>query len=167
MNMVRSRSERVIAGVAATGVAVAGCMLLSAPNVYGQEKKIARSALPPAVERAVQGQSKGAEIKGFVTEVEHGVRVYEVEMVVDGHTRDVQMAGDGAVMEVEEEVGFASLSPEVQRGLKAKAGEATITKVESLTKKGTLVAYEAATRRGTKKGEVQVGPAGGSLAHPE
>jgi hypothetical protein len=55
----------------------------------------------------------------------------------------------------------------VQAALTAKAGGAKITKVESLTKHGKLVAYEAATLKGTKKGEIQVGPDGGKLSHEE
>lgn len=43
----------------------------------------------------------------------------------------------------------------------------TIGKVESLTKKGQLVAYEAVVKTGTKRREIQVGPDGKKLAHPE
>jgi hypothetical protein len=39
--------------------------------------------------------------------------------------------------------------------------------VESITKNGKLVAYEAAVKTGTKNSEVQVGPDGKKLAHPE
>ena len=39
--------------------------------------------------------------------------------------------------------------------------------MESLTKRNKLVAYEAATMKGTKKGEIQVGPDGGKLSHEE
>jgi hypothetical protein len=42
-----------------------------------------------------------------------------------------------------------------------------IGKVEPLTKAGKLVAYEAVVKMGTKRSEVQVGPDGRKLAHPE
>lgn len=132
-----------------------------------QEKKIDRSALPPAVEKTVQAQSEGATIKGFTTEREHGQRVYEAEMVVNGHTRDIEIASNGAVNEVEEEIAFNSLPASVQTALTKKAGGAKITKVESLTKKGKLVAYEAATLKGAKHGEIQVGPEGQKLAQEQ
>jgi hypothetical protein len=51
--------------------------------------------------------------------------------------------------------------------LQKAAGEGKIVKVESLTKHGTLVAYEAQVRKGSKTSEVQVGPDGGTLAHEE
>lgn len=55
----------------------------------------------------------------------------------------------------------------VQSALTAKASAAKITKVESLTKQNKLVAYEAATIRGTKKGEIQVGPDSAMLPQEE
>jgi uncharacterized membrane protein YkoI len=132
-----------------------------------QEKKIQRSDLPPAVEKTVAEQSKGATIKGFSTEVEDGKKIYEVELTVNGHGKDVSMDTQGNVIEVEEEVPIASLPQAVKEGLTKAAGKGTITKVESLTKKGKLVAYEAVVKTGTKSSEIQVGPDGKKLAHPE
>jgi hypothetical protein len=132
-----------------------------------QEKKIERSALPSAVEKAVQAETQGATIKGFAEEREHGKTFYEAETMVNGHSRDVLFAGDGTVAEIEEEVAFDSLSASVQAGLTGKAAGGKITKVESLTKKGKLVAYEAQVKKGSKSSEVQVGPDGKSLAHEE
>ncbi len=46
-------------------------------------------------------------------------------------------------------------------------GHSKDAKVESLTKSGKLVAYEAQVLTGKKHSEVQVGPDGQPLAHPE
>jgi len=132
-----------------------------------QDKKISETSLPAAVKKTVKEQSKGATIKGYLTEVEHGKRVYEVEMTVDGHTRDLEIAADGTLNEIEEEVAFDSLPAAVQAALTKKAAGAKITKVESLTKHDKLVAYEAATLKAGKKAEIQVGPDGGKLSHEE
>lgn len=132
-----------------------------------QEKKIDRSALPPAVEKTVQTQSQGATVKGFTTEVENGKRAYEAEMMVNGHSKDIEIAPDGTLNEIEEQVAFDSLPAKVQTSLTAKAKGAKITKVESLMKKDKLVAYEAATLKGSKRGEIQVGPDGQRLSHEE
>jgi hypothetical protein len=142
-------------------------VLSSTLSAVAAEKKIDRSALPPAVEKTVQAQSQGATIKGFTTEVEHGKRAYEVEMILNGHSKDVEIAENGTVNEVEEETAFDSLPATVQAALKTKAAGAKITKVESLTKKDKLVAYEAATLKAAKKGEIQVGPDGEALSHEE
>ena len=146
-------------------LAVAG--LFVAATASAQEKKIKRADLPPAVEKTVAANSEGATIKGFSTEQENGQTLYEAEMMVKGHSKDISMTADGTIVEVEEEVALSSLSPEVQAGLQSKAGKAKIGKVESITKKGKLVAYEAHVVTDAKKSEVQVGPDGKPLDHEE
>lgn len=106
-----------------------------AGSALAQEKKIKRPELPPAVEKAVVEQSKGATIRGFSEEKENGRTTYEVEMLLDGHSKDVQMDPNGAVIEIEERVDLQAVSSEVRAGLQAKAGKGKITKVESITKK--------------------------------
>jgi uncharacterized membrane protein YkoI len=141
--------------------------LLLAGIATAQEKKIKRSELPPAVEKTVTAQSAGATIRGFSSEVENGQTLYEVELTVNGHSKDISMAADGSIVEVEEQVALDSLSAEVKAGLQAKAGKGKILKVESITKKNKLVAYEAKVDTGGKKSEVQVGPDGKPLDHEE
>src|SRR5216683_2292623 len=126
-------------------IALAAGGSLLAGTASAQEKKIKRSDLPPAVEKTVAAQSTGATIRGFSTEKENGQTLYEVEM----------------------QVALDSLSPEVIAGLQAKAGKGKILKVESLTKKDKLVAYEAQVETNGKKSEVQVGPEGKPLDHEE
>jgi hypothetical protein len=147
--------------------AIAACGLLLAGTASAQEKKIKRSELPPAVEKTVAAQEAGATIRGFSTEKEKDETFYEAEMMVNGHSKDVLMAPDGTIVEIEEEVELDSLSPEVKAGLLAKAGAGKILKVESLTKKSKLVAYEAKVETNGKKSEVQVGPDGKPLDHEE
>jgi hypothetical protein len=148
-------------------LALAASGLLFAGTASAQEKKIKRSDLPPAVEKTVAAQSEGATIRGFSTEKEKGQTLYEVEMTVNGHSKDISMASDGSIVEIEEQVALDSLSPEVKAGLQAKAGKGKILKVESLTKKDKLVAYEAKVDTNGKKSEVQVGPDGKPLDHEE
>ncbi len=143
-----------------------GCLLLTYPAL-SQEKKIKRSDLPAAVEKQVAAQSEGATVKGFNQEKEKGQTFYEVEMTVNGHSKDVLMDANGTVVEVEEEVAMDALSPVVKDGLQTKAGKGQLTKVESLTKKGQLVAYEAQVLTAGKKSEAQVGPDGKPLDHEE
>jgi hypothetical protein len=148
-------------------VVMAAGGLLLAGGASAQEKKIKRSDLPPAVEKTVAAQSAGATIRGFSTEKEKGQILYEVEMTVNGHSKDISMAADGSIVEIEEQVALDSLSSEIKAGLQAKAGKGKILKVESLTKKDKLVAYEAQVETNGKKSEVQVGPDGKPLDHEE
>jgi hypothetical protein len=147
---------------------VCGLVLGVVPAAGAQERKITRSELPPAVAATVDRETRGATIKGFTTEREHGRTTYEAETVVNGRTRDIEISQDGRVNEIEEEVDMASLPAKVQQALSAKAaGGGRITKVESLTKGGKLVAYEAAMVKNGRHSEFQVGPTGDSLAHEE
>jgi uncharacterized membrane protein YkoI len=150
-----------------TVAAVATMLLAIVTLAPGQEKKIKRPDLPPAVERAVVKEGEGATIRGLSQERENGQTFYEAELIVDGHSKDVLMDVDGVVVEVEEQVGTELLSPAVLAGLQVKAGEGKLVKVETLTKKGKLVAYEAQILTNGRKSEVQVRPDGKPLDHEE
>ena len=152
--------KKLVLSVVVTGLATIS-------TIQAQEKKLKREELPPAVEKTVAQQSKGAAIRGFSTELEDGKRLYEVELVVSGHGKDISMDEKGNIVEVEEEVSIESLPASVKDGLTKAAGSGTVGKVESITKNGKLVAYEAVVKTGTKHSEIQVGPDGKKLAHPE
>jgi hypothetical protein len=141
--------------------------LLACSVAQAQERKLKRSQLPPAVQKTLDEQSQGATILGFATEVENGKRLYEAELKVDGRGKDVTMDTNGNIVEVEEEVTMDSLPSAVQNAIRKAAGVGTIGKIESLIKNGKLVAYEAHVTTGRKRSEVQVGPNGEKLAHPE
>ena len=151
------------------GTVVAAATLLFPVLVFTQEQeeKISRSDLPPAVEKTVAEQTKGAKIRGFSKEQENGQTLYEAESIVDGHSKDILVDESGTVVEVEEQVLMESLPPAVRDSLQAKAGSGKIAKVEKLSKKGKLVAYEAKVLTNGKRSEVQVGPDGKSLDHEE
>ena len=152
---------------AITVAAVATMLLAVLALAQDQEKKIKRSDLPAAVEKAVVEESQRATIRGFSQEKGNGQTFYEAELMVNGHSKDVLMDVSGAVVEVEEQIPAESLSPAVRDGLQAKAKNGTLVKVETLTKKGKLVAYEAQVLTNGKKSEVQVGPDGKALDHEE
>ncbi len=154
--------QNIKLSITLVAIALATCSVAVA-----QEKKLKREQLPPAVEKTVARESQGATINGFATEIENGKRLYEVELTVDGHSKDISMDKNGNIVEVEAEVAMDSLPSAVQAGLRKAAGAGTIGKIESLTKNGKLVAYEAHVKAGTKRSEIQVGPNGEKLAHTE
>jgi len=155
MSILRKTSIAILAGLFIAGMSPA------------QEKKIKRSDLPPAVEKTVAEVSKGATIKGFSEETENGKTIYEVGIVIKGYTKEVELEPSGTIVEVEEEAAMASLPANVKAGLTARAAGSRILKVESLTKNGKLVAYEAKVETAGKKSEIQVGPDGKPLDHEE
>lgn len=156
---------RIPSAIALTLIATALCAVSSVAEEH--EKKINRSALPAAVEKTVAAQTQGATIRGFNEEKENGKTYYEAELTVNGHSKDILIDPTGAVVEVEEQVDFASLSATVQGGLQAKAGNGKLGEIESITKHDKLVAYEAKVVTNGKRSEIQVGPDGKPLDHQE
>jgi hypothetical protein len=66
----------------------------------------------------------------------------------------------------EKQLKKSDLPPAVQATADEQS-KGAITRVESLTKKGKLVAYEAQINTNGKKSEVQAGPSGKPLVHLE
>jgi hypothetical protein len=126
---------------------------------------------PAAVKATAEAQSKGATVAGYSSDTEDGKLEYEVNLKVDGHSKDVTIVPDGKVHEIEEEIAIDKLPSVVRDALTGKAGKGIIGKVESLTKyrsqAWTIVAYEAQVVTAGKQSEIQVGPDGKSLKHEE
>src|SRR5262249_743449 len=125
-----------------------------------QERRVKMKDLPEAVQKTVNEQSKGATIKGLSKEVEKGRTLYELELSVDGHSKDVTIDDSGKLVEVEEQVQLSALPEVVQTAVKQNAGTAQIQMVESVTKGGTLQYYEAHIKKGLKKSEFKIGTDG-------
>ena len=111
---------------AGSPVVIAVVSLFCAAASHAAEKKISQSDLSAAVQKTAQEQSKGATVKGYTRDNENGQLEYEVEMTVNGHSKDVSIGPDGKLLEVEEQVEMGTLPSGVQSGLKAKAGKGKI-----------------------------------------
>ena len=131
-------------------------------NAFASDNPVKMKDLPPAVQRTAQEQSKGATIRGLSTEVEHGKTIYEVEMTVNGHGKDVSMDASGTVIEVEEEVALGSIPAAARAAIEKAAAGGKIAKVEKVTGEKE-VAYEAALRKDGKRSEVRVSADGSML----
>lgn len=142
--------------------AVLTAVLLTAFLAFAQskEKKVKLKDLPVAVQKTVEEQSRGAKLRGLAEETADGKTVYEVELTVNGHSKDMLIDPSGTVVEVEEEVALNALPAAVQTALATQAGKGKIHKVEAITKGGTIVYYEAAVKAGRKTTEVKVSPEG-------
>ncbi|MGA3018805.1 MAG: PepSY domain-containing protein [Bryobacteraceae bacterium] len=124
------------------------------------EKKVQMKDLPPAVQKTVQDQTKGAEIRGISSETEKGKLIYEVETMVNGKHRDILVDAKGAVTEVEEETAIESIPAAAQAAIEKKAAGGKIAMVETVTR-GSATLYEATyTDKGGKKHEFAVKPDG-------
>jgi hypothetical protein len=124
------------------------------------ETRVKMKGLPPAVQKTVLEQSKGATIRGFSKEMEGGKTFYEVELKVGGHTKDVLIDPAGAIVTIEEEVPLASLPAAARATLEKQARKRRIRLVESITQNDSIVAYEAHVKKGWRELEIKVKPDG-------
>jgi uncharacterized membrane protein YkoI len=136
------------------------CLMGLAAMTQASEQRVKMEDLPPAVQATVKAQSQGATLHGLSKEVENGKTLYEAEMVVNGHGKDVEIDSSGAVVAVEEEVALSSLPAAARAAIEKSAGNGKVLKVEAITHGGSLVAYEAQVNNAGKRSEVRVDPQG-------
>ena len=120
-----------------------------------QEKKVALKDLPPAAQKTVQEQLKGAQFKGLSQETENGKTAYELETTVNGKTRDTLIDANGAILEVEEATTLDAIPAPARAAIEKAAAGGKIRTVETVTK-GGKVYYEAAITKAGKSSEIQV-----------
>jgi len=137
-------------------------MVASFATALASEQAVTFKDLPPAVQRTVEEQSKGAVIRGFSKEVEGGKTVYEVQMKVNGRGKDISMNASGAILEVEEEVALEDVPGAARAAIEKAASGGQITKVERVSG-GKRTAYEAHFRKDGKRREVSVSADGREL----
>ena len=124
------------------------------------EQKLQLKDLPPAVQKAVQEQTKGATIVGISAEKEGGKTIYEIETKIDGRSRDMLIDATGKVTELEEQVDIESLPSLVQTEARKSLGQGKVDRFEKVTKNGVFSGYEAVVEKGGKRVEVSMGPDG-------
>lgn len=136
--------------------------LLCAGSVRAQESErpVKMKDLPEAVQKTVREQSVGAKLRGLSKEVEDGKTFYEAELRVGAHNKDVLIDPSGAVVEIEEQVALSSLPAAVKEQIKKQASGGKLGVIESITKDGAVVAYEAHVKKAGKSLEIKVAPDG-------
>lgn len=132
-------------------IAILACATLAA------EKSLQLKNLPPAVQKSIQDNLKGGEIKNIGKETEHGVAQYEVESILNGKHRDFNVDTKGNLVVVEEETSIDSIPAAAKAAIMKKVGAGTLGMVETFTKPGSETMYEAAWKdKAGKKHEVLV-----------
>jgi uncharacterized membrane protein YkoI len=117
------------------------------------EKQIPMSKLPAAVRATVEAESKGATVKGITSEKEKGKTVYELEMLVNGRTRDVMIDGAGKVYVVEDQLDVDKAPAAVKAALEAKG---KIVTLETVRKDGKTTYEGVVVNKAGKKVEIEV-----------
>lgn len=142
---------------------VAACSLVTGFSLAAQakEKPVKLKALPPAVRAVVERETgKNGRIRGLDMETENGKTVYEAELTVAGHRKDISMDDSGNIVEIEEAVPLKTLPDAARAAITKAAGKGKVLKVESVSDGKQVVAYEADIRVNGKKTELRVDPEG-------
>ena len=143
-------------------LSLAGVVLaMGATALVAAEKKIQAKDLPPAAQKAVQAEIRGATITGYAREVENGTTMFEVETMLNGHSRDLLFDANGTLVEVEEATTLAAVPTAVKTALERHG---RVLRVEQVTK-GTSVTHEGVVQKNGRKSEVAV-TADGKLVKP-
>jgi hypothetical protein len=105
----------------------------------------------------VQDNLKGGDIKNIGKEKENGVEQYEVESVLNGKSRDFNVDAKGNLLLVEEATTIDAIPATAKASILKKVADGKLAVVETFTKTGQPVMYEASyTDKKGKKHEVLV-----------
>jgi hypothetical protein len=127
-------------------------------SAVAQEKKaksLQLKDLPAAVQRTVQANLNGGEIKNIGKEKEDGVDQYEVESLLNGKTRDFNVDFKGNLLVIEEATTIDAIPAAAKASILKKVADGKVGTVETFTKTGKPMMYETAyTDKQGKKHEV-------------
>ena len=112
---------------------ITALLALGLGAAFAQEKKektLALKDLAPAVQKTIQAELKGGEIKSIGKETEHGVAQYEVETMLNGKHRDFNVDTKGTLLLVEEETSIESIPAAAKAAILKKVGDGKLGMVE-------------------------------------
>ena len=132
-------------------------LALALSAIAGLAAKLALKDLPAAVQKTVNDNLKGAEIRNIGKETEHGVSQYEIESMLNGRHRDFEVDTKGTLLVVEEETTIDAIPAAARAAIQKKIGAGRLRSVETFAKPGSETMYEAAyTTKAGKRSEVLV-----------
>ena len=121
------------------------------------KKSLQLKDLPAAVQKTVGANLNGGEIKNIAKEKEDGVEQYEVESVLNGKSRDFNVDSKGGLLVMEEGTTIDAIPAPAKAGILKRVGVGRLGMIETFTKTGLPMMYEASyTDKNGKKHEVLV-----------
>jgi hypothetical protein len=126
-------------------------------TVAQAKKGLQLEDLPAAVQKTVRANLNGGEIKNIAKEKEEGLEQYEVESVLNGKSRDFNVDSKGALLVMEEGTTIDAIPAAAKAGILKRVGAGRLGMIETFTKTGLPMMYEASyTDKNGKKHEVLV-----------
>ena len=119
MESVRGRLVAIVA---------LACLVLSCTAALAEDQK----ELPKAVQDAVKKAFPDATIEDVEREKEHGITIYELELVQDEEEFEAEFSAEGVLMETETEVSLEDVPEKVKKIIEDAAGEGRVTEVEKV-----------------------------------
>jgi hypothetical protein len=138
-----------------------GTVLALSSCACAAEHSLPCNTLPAAVQqRSKSLLEPGTTVRGCVKDVSAGKITYEIELLTPQGSKDVTVSPQGDVLEVEQQVDLATLPAPVAAAFAKAATGGKLGKVESLTRRGQLIAFESTIEKGGKHHEVAFRPDG-------
>jgi uncharacterized membrane protein YkoI len=138
-----------VAGLVAFGAAA------GADEKDKKEEKVTADKLPKAVAAAVKEHFPDAEFTSITKETEGTKVVYDIELKQKGVKHEMDIAEDGTVIEIEDEVAAKDLPAAVTKALEAKYPKGTLKEAMAVNKvtgkELKLLHYELTVDTGDKK----------------
>jgi hypothetical protein len=114
-------------------------LVVVAGSSMGQEKKgdgQKLKDLPAVVQKTVQDNLKGAEIKNIGKEKEDGIEQYEIESVLKGKSRDFNVDAKGKLLVMEVETTIDAIPAAAKTAILKRVADGKLDVVETYTKTG-------------------------------
>lgn len=129
----------------------------SATAQEAKGKGLQLKSLPAPVQKTVQANLNGGQIKNIAKEKEDGIEQFEVETALNGKVRNFNVDSKGTLLVIEEETTIDAIPAAAKAGLLKKIGDGKVGMIETFTKPGQPTMYEAGyTDKKGKKHEVLV-----------
>lgn len=120
-----------------------------------KEETIKLKDAPAAVQETIKKSAEGAKIKQVEKVTDGDKVIYEAIIVKGGKNLEVEVAPDGKIILMEEEVKLAECPAPVQATIKTEVGKGKITLLEKVTKDGSIY-YEVEFSKDGKDLEVLI-----------
>jgi hypothetical protein len=129
----------------------------SAPAQKTKAKSLQLKDLPAAVQKTVEDNLQGGEIKNIGKETEDGIQQFEIETVLNGKTRDFNVDTKGKLLVMEEATTIDAIPAAAKASVLKKVADGKLGAVETVQMPGKPLSYEASyTDKGGKKHSVAV-----------
>ena len=120
-------------------------LLAGTLSCWADKDNIAANQLPDAVQATIKVKAPNARIKSAEKEIESGQIVFEIELVRGKFEIDLEIAEDGTLIKLEEEISIESLPQAIRDALKKQ--NLTPKEAEHLQEGGRIF-YEVKIKKG-------------------